>query len=109
MTRIPGARNVGPASQPLPALRQAQRAPETPVAALDALTPVQREAVIATATAWLREPEELAAEWFSLLYIDLAEEVEPPAATQEMTVPRAVEPATNPVGFPALEPTTTSL
>jgi hypothetical protein len=34
---------------------------------MDALTPLQREAVVATATAFLVDPEALAGEWLHLL------------------------------------------
>jgi len=43
------------------------------VTALEALTDVQREAVVATATAYLLDPEDLAAQWLPLLLIEEGE------------------------------------
>lgn len=45
--------------------------------ALDQLTGVQREAVVATATSYLLDPEDLAAEWLPLLLIEEGEPATP--------------------------------
>ena len=89
-----------------------------PPTALEQLTGVQADAVRATAAAMLRDPEELAAEWLSLLFIDPAEELGPPLAVDGLTVKdslTAAEPPavdrpgdTNPIGIPLQEAETTS-
>lgn len=66
------------------------------VTTLDQLMPIQREAVIATAAAYLMDPEDLAQEWASLLLDKPSDPVIPVEPGDELAVKNDLTAATEP-------------